>query len=179
MLRRMSREPAARKQTKNLPREEMYAMLKIGEDFVFEEDWSRRQSSLMYFEGDEDESPSWSVEIGFARGNFNGEEISPSICINPIATDQQSAADLAGQSFSVRTVEESYDREDSFYIYEHEPMVDYALQIVEIKSDTAHIKCSGTLIVDGYARPYTTAGFEIDSWVPIIESVQDWQKFGL
>lgn len=45
-------------------------MLKIGESFVFEDDWSRRQSSLMYFEGDEDEAASWSVDIGFVRGGF-------------------------------------------------------------------------------------------------------------
>ncbi len=32
-------------------------MLKIG-NFVFEDDWKHRRSSLMYFEGDEDESPS-------------------------------------------------------------------------------------------------------------------------
>ena len=154
-------------------------MLKIGESFVFEDDWSRRRSSLMYFEGDEDEAASWSVEIGFAMGDFNGEKISPSLCINPIDTDKKSVAELAGESFSVMTMEESCDREDSFYIYEHEPLVDYELKIFEIKTNKAHIKCSGTLIVDGYAEPYTKEKFEIDSWIPIIESVKDWEKFGL
>ena len=42
----------------------------------------------------------------------------------------------------------------------------------------AHIKCRGTLVVDGYAEP-PTKEFEIDSWIPVIESVKDWEKFGL
>ena len=45
-------------------------MLKIGQSFVFEDDWSQRRSSLMYFEGDEDEKASWSVDIGFAIGEW-------------------------------------------------------------------------------------------------------------
>lgn len=154
-------------------------MLKIGESSVFEDDWSRRRTSLMYFAGDEDEGPTWSVSIGFSDGDFNGEEISPSLCITQIPTDKKTVAELAGESFSVTTVEESFDREDSFYIYEHEPMIDYVLTVLEIKEDRAHVQCSGTLIVDGYARPCTKAKFEIDSWVPVIESVKDWGKFGL
>jgi len=112
-------------------------------------------------------------------GDFGGERIAPSLCINPIDTDKKSIAELTGESFSVRTMEESRDREDSFYIYEHEPLVNYELKILEIKVDRAHIKCSGTLVVDGYAEPYTKEKFEIDSWIPIIASVQDWEKFGL
>lgn len=94
-------------------------MLKIGK-FVFEDDWTHRRSSLMYFKRNEDEAPSWSVDIGFAKGDYNGEEILPSLCINPIDTKKESIADLVGESFSVMTTDESYDREDSFYIYEHE-----------------------------------------------------------
>ena len=43
----------------------------------------------------------------------------------------------------------------------------------------AHIKCSGTLVADGYAEPPAKEEFEIDSWIPVIESVKDWEKFGL
>lgn len=153
-------------------------MVKIGK-FVFEDDWSYRQSSLMYFKGNKDETLSWCVKIGFAEGDYNGEEISPSLCINPIETKKECIADLVGETFSVMSIEESYDREDSFYIYEHEPLAEYRLEIVEIDSDKAHIKCSGTLIVDGYAKPPIKEKFEIDSWVPIISSVKDWEKFGL
>ncbi len=153
-------------------------MLKIGK-FVFEDDWSHRRSSLMYFKGDEEEAPSWSVDIGFAKGNFNGEEITPSLCINPIDTQKESIVDLVGEAFSVQTIEESCDREDSFYIYEHEPLEHYELKILAIDSDRAHIKCSGTLVVDGYVEPPTKETFEIDSWLPVIESPKDWEKFGL
>ena len=109
----------------------------------------------------------------------NGAEILPSLCINPIDTKKESIADLVGESFSVMTINESYDREDSFYIYEHEPLADYKLKILEIDSDKAHIKCSGTLVVDGYKEPPIKEKFEIDSWIPVIESVEDWEKFGL
>ena len=43
----------------------------------------------------------------------------------------------------------------------------------------AHIKCSGTLVVDGYADLPTKEKFEIDSWIPVIESVKDWEKLRL
>ncbi|MGX7069618.1 hypothetical protein [Gemella bergeri] len=86
---------------------------------------------------------------------------------------------MIGTIFSVMTIEESEDREDSFYIYEHEPLVDYKVEILEILDEKAHIKCNGTLIVDGYADPYIKEKFEIDSWVPVIESVEDWEKYKL
>ena len=43
----------------------------------------------------------------------------------------------------------------------------------------AHIKCSGTLVVDGYADLPIKEKFEIDSWIPVIESVKDWEKLRL
>ncbi len=115
-------------------------MLKLG-NFLFDDDWSGRQSCFMYFEGDEEETPSWSVHIGFTSGEFNGE--------------------------------------DTFYIYEHEPFPAYKLKVLEIQTDHAHIQCSGILVSDGYAKPYTTEKFEIDSWLPVIESVKEWEKLGL
>lgn len=53
-------------------------MLKIGESFIFADDWSGRRSSLMYFEGN-DEPPSWSVDAGFAEGYYKGGRIRPSL----------------------------------------------------------------------------------------------------
>lgn len=73
---------------------------------------------------------------------------------------------------------ESCDREDPFYIYEHEPLDNYELKILEIDPDKAHIKCSGTLVVDGHAEPPAKEEFEIDSWIPMIGSVKDWERFG-
>lgn len=58
-------------------------------------------------------------------------------------------------------------------------MVSYRLEIIEIRYDNAHIRCTGVLIVDGYADPIEKEYFEIDSLIPIIESVDDWKKFEL
>lgn len=151
-------------------------MLKI-RDFIFEENWNNRQSCFMFFKADQGTTSSWAVDIGFVHGNFDGDEISPSLCINPIDTDKNSIMELTGTIFSAKTVEESEDREDSFYIYEHEPLVDYKVEILEISDEKAHIKCNGTLIVDGYADPCIKEKFEIDSWIPVIESAEDWEKY--
>ena len=150
-------------------------MLKIGEKHRFEDDLSDRQSCLLF----DKESGSWSVDIGFKEGDFRGELTAPSICINSIDSNKSSVKDLVGESFSVNTIEECDEREDTFYIYESEPMISYKLEIIEIKDDNAHIRCIGILIVDGYAEPIEKEYFEIDSLIPIIESVDDWKKFGL
>lgn len=148
-------------------------MLKIGEKYCFEEDLSDRQSRLIF----DKEDGTWSVDIVFKEGDFRGEVTAPSICINSIDSNKSSVKDLVGESFSVNTLEECDEREDTFYIYESEPMISYKLEIIEIKDDNAHIRCTGVLIVDGYAYPIEKEYFEIDSLIPIIESVDDWKKF--
>ena len=150
-------------------------MLKIGEKYRFEDDLSGRQSCLLF----DKEDGSWYVDIGFKEGDCEGEIIAPSICINSIGSNKSSAKDLVVESFSVNTLEECDEREDTFYIYESEPMISYKLEVIEIKDDNAHIRCTGVLIVDGYADPIEKEYFEIDSLIPIIESVDDWKKFEL
>ena len=150
-------------------------MLKIGEKYCFEDDLSDRQSCLIFGK----DNGTWSVAIGFKEGDFRGELTAPSICINSIDSNKSSVKALVGESFSVNTIEECDEREDTFYIYESEPMISYKLEIIEIKDDNAHIRCIGILIVDGYAEPIEKEYFEIDSLIPIIESVDDWKKFGL
>ncbi|MFR5188376.1 hypothetical protein [Peptostreptococcus sp.] len=150
-------------------------MLKIGDKFIFEENLLNRQTCLMFLK--ENNSSSWSVDIGFKNGNFGDDILSPAICINPITTDKNSIGDLVGEKFRVATIEECDDREDTFYIYESEPMVSYDLEVLEIRDNRAHLICKGILIVDGYSEPYIQESFEIDSWVPVIESVNDWVKF--
>lgn len=150
-------------------------MLKIGDKFLFEESLLDRQTCLMFLK--ENNSSSWSVDIGFKKGNFGDDILSPAICINPITTDKNSIGDLVGEKFRVATIEECDDREDTFYIYESEPMVSYDLEVLEIRDNRAHLICKGILIVDGYSEPYIQEFFEIDSWVPVIESVNDWVKF--
>ena len=78
-------------------------MLKI-KDFTFQEDWGDRRSCLMFFKADREEGASWAVDIGFKPGDFEENEISPSICINPIDTDKRDVKELVGTTFSVRTV---------------------------------------------------------------------------
>lgn len=149
-------------------------MLKIGDKFLFEENLLNRQTCLMFLK--ENNSSSWSVDIGFKNGNFGDDILSPAICINPITTDKNSIGDLVGEKFRVATIEECDDREDTFYLYESEPMVSYDLEVLEIRDNRAHLICKGILIVDGYSEPYIQESFEIDSWVPVIESVNDWEK---
>ncbi len=150
-------------------------MLKIGEKYCFEDDLSDRQSCLIF----DKDNGTWSVDIGFKEGDFYGELTAPSICINSIYSNKSNVKDLIGESFIVNTLEECDEREDTFYIYESEPMISYKLEIIDIKDDNAHIRCTGVLIVDGYADPIEKEYFEIDSLIPIIESVDDWKKFGL
>ena len=149
-------------------------MLKIGDKFLFEESLLDRQTCLMFLK--ENNSSSWSVDIGFKNGNFGDDILSPAICINPITTDKKSIGDLVGEKFRVATIEECDDREDTFYIYESEPMVSYDLEVLEIRDNRAHLICKGILIVDGYSEPYIQESFEIDAWIPVIESVNDWEK---
>ena len=153
-------------------------MVKIG-DFCFEEKWEDRGTCLMYFEADEEyeESAQWSIDISCRKGKYKGEDVSPSICINPIDTDKKSVEELVGIKHVVENIEECVVREDTFYVFEHEPMCDYEISVEELNGDKAHIVGQGKLVVDGYADPYTVDDFEIDCWVPIILSVDDWEKF--
>lgn len=132
-------------------------MLKIGDKFLFEESLLDRQTCLMFLK--ENNSRSWSVDIGFKNGNFGDDILSPAICINPITTDKNSIGDLVGEKFRVATIEECDDREDTFYLYESEPMVSYDLEVLEIRNNRAHLICKGILIVDGYSEPYIQESF--------------------
>ena len=151
-------------------------MLKIG-SYIFEETWEGRMTSLMYHKADKDESAYWSLDIGFKDGEYEGDMIAPYLCINAIDTDKKFVEELTGEEFEVKDVETCADREDTFYIYEHEPMCNYKVKVVEIDGDKAHVTGNGTLIVDGYVDPYKVDDFEFDCYVPIILSKEDWNKF--
>ncbi|MEG0593322.1 MAG: hypothetical protein RR512_08395 [Coprobacillus sp.] len=121
----------------------------------------------------------YSFDCSFEENEFWEDQISPSICINSIKTEVKNIEDLVGQCFEINDIREADKREDTFYVYEHEPLENYKLKVLEIKDDKAHIVCSGTAIIDGYAEPYTSTKFELDCWLPIIENANDWSKFGL
>lgn len=132
-----------------------------------------------FFISEKDAALEYSFDCCFHRNIFRGENIAPSICINPIVTSIKNIEDLTGEYFEIKTVEEAQEREDTFYTFEHEPFENYKLTIVEVRDDRIHMKCAGTAIIDGYAQPYETAPFELDCWLPIITCKEDWEKFGL
>ena len=84
-----------------------------------------------------------------------------------------------GKSFKIETIEASDEREDTFYIFEHEPLENYELTLLEIQNDTMHISCTGIAVIDGYVEPYIIGKFKIDCWLPIITDEKDWAKFGV
>ena len=151
-------------------------MLHLGE-YNFREDLTGRQSSLMFFSANESGMSSWSFECRFLSGTFGDENISPSICINPIETECCCVKELVGKSFSVDIIEECIEREDTFYIFEHEPLCNYTVSIKEIKKRMAVIQCIGQAIVDGYSEEAPTIDFSMEVMVPIIEDKSDWDKF--
>lgn len=152
-------------------------MLKI-KDCIFEENFSTRDTSFMCFENDGELS--WSIDCLFEEGELDDETIMPSICINPIEAEVTSVGELVGTTFSVDLLEDSDEREDSFSIYDAFPMPEYTIEILEITDDKVHVSCKGKLIVDeDEEEDFITEDFEMDSWLPLILSVDDWEKFGL
>lgn len=151
----------------------------ILEKIKFELDSRTRSSAFFLYNIDEENTLEYSIECSFKQNKFEGESISPSLSINPIETNIRDIKNLIGESFKVETIEESDEREDTFYIFEHEPLENYELTILEIKNDMARIRCTGIAVIDGYADPYVTGEFKIDCWLPIITDKKDWDKFGL
>ena len=141
----------------------------------FELNTKTRDTAFFIFE--EDTGLEYSFDCCFDWRNFKGENITPSLCINHIGTSAKNIEDLVGEHFEVKTVDEAQEREDSLYVYEHEPLENYRLRLLEVKNDRIHIMCIGTAIIDGYAQPYETAPFELDCWLPIITCKEDWDKF--
>lgn len=147
------------------------------ENIVFELDTRTRNTSFLLF--DTKDGLEYTVDCSFEQKEFYGEQIAPSLCINPILTNAVSKEELIGRSFSVASIEEADEREDTFYVFEHEPLEKYQLTILDIDNDRAHIKCTGIAVINGYAKPYTTGKFEMNCWLPIIKDLSDWDKFDL
>lgn len=126
------------------------------------------ETRLYIMESDEKEGTiTIAIDISFNRGEYEGETVRPSICINWHETGVSNLYDLVGRTFTVENVEESDEREDTFYLFEHEPMESYQVTILEIKDNEVHITISGIAITDGYSKPYKTAKFSIDCWLSI------------
>lgn len=147
------------------------------ENITFELNTKTRDTAFFIHDGTN--GLEYMMDCTFREGAYDGCEITPYFCINSIETTAVTKEELVGISFSIHSIEEADEREDSFYVFEHEPLEQYHLQILEIKNEKARIHCRGTAIVDGYANPYVTKNFEIDCWLPIITNVSDWHKFNL
>ncbi|MBO4867267.1 MAG: hypothetical protein J5582_12045 [Ruminococcus sp.] len=101
-----------------------------------------------------------SMEVSFEKGSFDNEEITPRLNINEFPTGKTTLSEMIGMEFEVASVEEACEREDSLYVFEHEPLVNYKWSIIGVDDDLVHVKISGTAITDGYSKPPKTAGFE-------------------
>lgn len=151
-------------------------MLKIA-GVLFEENLETRDTAFFFDE--EDGEFSIALNIDYLDNNFEGENCSPSLDISFFEIENSEISQLIGKSFSVADIETAQEREDTFYLFEHEPLEEYTVTILEIKDKKIHIACKGTAVTDGYADPYQTAPFELDCWLPIITCSKDWESFGL
>ncbi|MEE5991687.1 MAG: hypothetical protein V3G42_00425 [Oscillospiraceae bacterium] len=130
---------------------------------------------LNFFESDEEEGTLIiSLDLEFERklfqlkedeGESEPEEVSPQIIINEHETGKSSIDEIIGDDYEVESVEEAEEREDLFYVYEHEPFINYTLSVVEKEGEMVHIKIEGKAIADGYSRPEKIADFSGDFWL--------------
>ena len=147
-------------------------------DIYFALNANTRETAFFVFY-DSEEGLEYSVACCFQANEFQEERVTPRLELGIVSTSVRQIEDIAGMTFEVKNMEEAYNREDLFYIFEHEPLLNYQLTIVEFKEDRVHILCSGTAVNDGYADPVTNVTFEIDCWLPVITDIKDWEKYGL
>lgn len=140
---------------------------------------TKTRDTAFFVHHKENHNLEYSFDCSFEKNTTEEISISPYLCINQIETSFRQIDELIGHCFEVDNVEEADEREDTFYIFEHEPLVRYTSVIKEIKGDWVRIHCEGEAIIDGYASPYTKDSFELECWLPIITSVSDWSKFNL
>lgn len=148
------------------------------QDVQFEIDTKTRDTAFFISKNDNN-TLDISMDISFQENIFEEESVSPCLVINEHKTNVKTLEQIFGNSFSVEDIQTADDREDTFYLYEHEPFMQYKLEILTVEKEKIHIKCVGTVITDGYANPYKTANFTLDCWLPIITNKNDWEKYGL
>ncbi len=129
------------------------------------------EESYLYIGKDDDTIEIWADfsfnEALYCEGTEFEYTVSPSFSINPINTEKTNLNDLIGTTFLIESFEESDEREDTMYMYEHEPLMSYSITIVELFEKTARVICRGGAITDGYARPPIEATFIFDCIVPL------------
>lgn len=137
------------------------------------------RDTAFFVSDDEDGYLEYAIDVSTVDKEYEGQLVSPYLIINYIKTSAKLLFDLVGLTYEVSNIELANEREDTFYLYEHEPLEKYKISILSISDGKAHIKCEGTAITDGYSTPYETAKFQVDCWLPIITDKSDWAKFGL
>ncbi|MDE6834339.1 MAG: hypothetical protein K2J39_08885 [Ruminococcus sp.] len=141
--------------------EKQYGTLILG-GVTFELD-DCEYTRLYIFESDEYENTlTISFHLRFKEAIFDGEEVLPYICMNQHETHKSEISEIVGDTYSVDSPEEADEREDTLYIYEHEPFEKYVFKILDVSGDMMHIRIDGTAITDGYSEPYQTADFSGD-----------------
>ena len=130
-------------------------MLLGGSEFEVKDD---RMTGLSIFESDEEDGTyTVSIEVWFKEGEFRGENVKPMIVINPHETGLSSVEELIGTEYTVESVEEAEEREDTLYVFEHEPFINYTMKILDLNDGIAKVSIRGTAITDGYSEPEQTA----------------------
>lgn len=139
------------------------------------------RNSAFYISGsdDDDRTLEISVDATFQKNDFEGNRVGPYLVINPTQTGKKNLSEIKGMSFEVKNLEEADEREDTLYIFEHEPLACYELTVLELTNDDAHIQCTGVAITDGYSKPYKTSEFTMNCHLPVITNKNDWAKYGL
>ncbi len=142
-------------------------MLTLGK-FTFTLDENSTENRL-YLCTDENKNKAWNLELHFSEGEYDGETVLPTIILGYIKTKKQSPEELKNESFKIGSIEDCEEREDEFYIFEHEPMLKYTVKIKDVKDGKALVSCSGTAVEDGYADKPKKVKFSLEEWVAIEE----------
>ncbi|MBU5484196.1 hypothetical protein KQI86_07625 [Clostridium sp. MSJ-11] len=152
--------------------------LLILEDVQFDIENNTRDTAF-FINNDETDNLKVSLDVTCQKNQFRGEVVTPSLVSNWHETHARNSQELVGKIFEVENIEAADKREDTFYLYEHEPLVKYQLEILGIEENKVHVICEGISVIDGYSTPSTTADFKIDCYLPIITGKDDWAKHGL
>ncbi len=133
-----------------------------------------RETAAFIFDNDEDIdeerdviTKTLSVDVWFEEGMFGDETVSPEMITGDFATGTDQIDDMIGMEFAVKDAEEAEEREDTLYVFEHEPLMNYKLKVLGKEGGQLHVQISGTAITDGYSRPEQTAPFEGEFWLNI------------
>lgn len=123
--------------------------------------------SIFYIDNKNENGLSFALDVDCKPAEYDGENVEPSICINYFKTNAKSIQDLNEIEVFVNSLEESNEREDTMYLFEHEPFEKYSLKILENKDGRVRVFCKGVAVTCGYSEPYISAPFELDAWINI------------